>query len=244
MPRIPPTPAARCARTLAHAHGYYFAWQASERTARLAALLAAQKKKKGGTGAGAASLLDDIMGGIDMSQLQQMEPEPEPEKVVVVREARTNKISKQDQIDRMRALKRKQNAGASERAAAANALEKKEVDVTDAGPFGKTQSAKHAAVTEYLREKFEPDENVVNAVPVELPNAAVFSYKAASETGKFTPEQLMAAKGALPAGVNPRKRETYLTDEDFERTFNMSAAVFTSLPKWKRDKLKKSLEML
>ena len=65
-------------------------------------------------------------------------------------------------------------------------------------------------------------------------------------------------------GVNPRRREQYVLEKDFENVFNttreLRAAVprdsgaqkqflgarirFTSLPKWQRDKIKRAVNML
>eukprot|EP01051_Picozoa_sp_SAG22_P002102 SAG22_NODE_90_length_21067_cov_8.490843_6_plen_242_part_00 len=203
------------------------------------------KKKKKGTGAAAASLLDDIMGGIDMSQMVIEEPEPEPEKVEVVRTRDPNRLRK-DPKAMMRALKEKQNAkNAGDAAAKAmEAAAGKVVDVTDAGHYGKTVSTKQAAVTEFLRGKRETEE-MMAAPPAKDENGVpVFDYQTAKQVGTFTAEQLMGSKSSLPKGVNPRKRETYLTDEEFQRVLHMAPASFAGLPKWKRDKLKKSLDIL
>ena len=43
-----------------------------------------------------------------------------------------------------------------------------------------------------------------------------------------------------PIGVNISKRETYLSDIEFEEIFKMTKDEFINLKKWKQDKLKKS----
>ena len=43
-----------------------------------------------------------------------------------------------------------------------------------------------------------------------------------------------------PIGVNISKRETYLSDIEFEEIFKMTKDEFMNLKKWKQDKLKKS----
>jgi hypothetical protein len=43
----------------------------------------------------------------------------------------------------------------------------------------------------------------------------------------------------LPAGVNPKFREQYLSDLEFETIFNMSKSAFNAQPKWKKQELKK-----
>ncbi|XP_028393056.1 uncharacterized protein LOC114517500 [Dendronephthya gigantea] len=44
-----------------------------------------------------------------------------------------------------------------------------------------------------------------------------------------------------PDGVDPSKLETYLTDEEFQKIFEMSRELFNNLPGWKQDILKKAL---
>jgi hypothetical protein len=45
--------------------------------------------------------------------------------------------------------------------------------------------------------------------------------------------------GALPNGIDPSKREQYLSDTDFEKIFAMDNAAFARLPSWKKTTLKK-----
>ncbi|RYG59551.1 hypothetical protein EON64_20110, partial [archaeon] len=54
--------------------------------------------------------------------------------------------------------------------------------------------------------------------------------------GSFNLEQL---KGALPPTVDPTKKEEYLSDAEFQKTFNMDRNAFKALAKWKRDDAKK-----
>ncbi|XP_048378039.1 supervillin a isoform X2 [Stegostoma tigrinum] len=44
----------------------------------------------------------------------------------------------------------------------------------------------------------------------------------------------------LPEGVDPLKLEIYLTDEDFQKTLEMTREEFSTLPSWKQVKLKKA----
>ncbi|XP_054437186.1 villin-1-like [Pteronotus mesoamericanus] len=44
----------------------------------------------------------------------------------------------------------------------------------------------------------------------------------------------------LPKGVDPSKKEEHLSLEDFTKTFGMTPAVFTALPLWKQQDLKKA----
>ncbi|PIO34116.1 hypothetical protein AB205_0130010, partial [Aquarana catesbeiana] len=43
----------------------------------------------------------------------------------------------------------------------------------------------------------------------------------------------------LPDGVDPTKKEMYLTDSDFVNIFGMPKAQFSQLPKWKQQNIKK-----
>lgn len=53
---------------------------------------------------------------------------------------------------------------------------------------------------------------------------------------KFTVDVL---RGGIPEGVNPAKKEYYLTDEDFNALFNMTYQAWEGLKDWKRKDLKK-----
>ena len=46
-----------------------------------------------------------------------------------------------------------------------------------------------------------------------------------------------------PPGVDPDKKEELLSNKEFEGLFKMSKAKFESLPKWRRDQLKKQLNL-
>lgn len=45
----------------------------------------------------------------------------------------------------------------------------------------------------------------------------------------------------MPPGVDRRKLETYLTDDDFGKVFQMSRAEFEKIPPWKRENLKRDV---
>jgi len=42
-----------------------------------------------------------------------------------------------------------------------------------------------------------------------------------------------------PEGVDPTKKEMYLSDEDFQDVFGMSKDDFLTYPQWKRDNMRK-----
>jgi hypothetical protein len=56
----------------------------------------------------------------------------------------------------------------------------------------------------------------------------------------FNYEELTKPVDQLPAGVDPRKREQYLKDEDFEKVLNSPRGVFEKLKPWKQQQLKKA----
>nr|2RJV_A Chain A, Villin-1 [unidentified]2RJW_A Chain A, Villin-1 [Gallus gallus]2RJW_B Chain B, Villin-1 [Gallus gallus] len=43
----------------------------------------------------------------------------------------------------------------------------------------------------------------------------------------------------LPRGVDPSRKENYLSDEDFKAVFGMTRSAFANLPLWKQQNLKK-----
>lgn len=57
------------------------------------------------------------------------------------------------------------------------------------------------------------------------------------ESNKFDYEAL---KGAFPPGVNPERKEAYLSDENFQTIFGMTPSAFNELKKWKQNDLKKA----
>ena len=54
----------------------------------------------------------------------------------------------------------------------------------------------------------------------------------------FSLDQLQAP-GPYPPGIDARRREDYLSDEDFENVFEMSIEAFKEIPKWRQIQLKK-----
>ena len=44
----------------------------------------------------------------------------------------------------------------------------------------------------------------------------------------------------LPEGVDPSRKEEYLSVEDFTKVLGMSPAAFSALPRWKQQNLKKA----
>ena len=58
-----------------------------------------------------------------------------------------------------------------------------------------------------------------------------------STTNKFDYEQL---KGVFPQGVDPTRKEAYLSDEQFLDVIGMTPAAFNDVKKWKQQDIKKA----
>jgi hypothetical protein len=65
--------------------------------------------------------------------------------------------------------------------------------------------------------------------------------ESSGDSGGHTLESLVRRKslGQLEIDMDKMNLEKYLSDEDFQKTFNMDKASFAKMPKWKRDREKK-----
>lgn len=59
----------------------------------------------------------------------------------------------------------------------------------------------------------------------------------------FSYDQLKTTSGKNVSRIDLKRREAYLSDEDFETVFGMVKEAFYKLPRWKRDLLKKKYEL-
>lgn len=59
----------------------------------------------------------------------------------------------------------------------------------------------------------------------------------------FSYEQLTVPSHCLAAGINVTRRESYLSEEEFQKRFEMAKGDFYKLPKWRQDKLKRLLNL-
>ena len=57
--------------------------------------------------------------------------------------------------------------------------------------------------------------------------------------GEEREESLATLQAGTPAGVDPARKEQYLSTEAFEAEFGMPRAEFDKLPQWKRNAAKK-----
>ncbi|XP_061363942.1 villin-3-like [Gastrolobium bilobum] len=59
----------------------------------------------------------------------------------------------------------------------------------------------------------------------------------------FSYDQLKTKSGKNVSGIDPKRREAYLSDEEFKTVFGMAKEAFYKLPRWKQDMLKKKFEL-
>ncbi|XP_047319928.1 villin-2-like [Impatiens glandulifera] len=76
--------------------------------------------------------------------------------------------------------------------------------------------------------------NDVDSKPEEkfVENGTIFSY-----------ERLKAHSGNPVTGIDFKRREAYLSDEEFQTVLGMAKNAFSKLPKWKQDMLKKKVDL-
>lgn len=100
------------------------------------------------------------------------------------------------------------------------------LDPATAGEYAKEQ--------EELRKKQKEDEEKANA-PI--------SEKVESTGGPYTLKQLICNVKYRPDDVDTKKRETYLSDDEFEVVFKMDREAFGKLQKWKQNNAKKAAKL-
>ncbi|MBA0552287.1 hypothetical protein Golob_023113, partial [Gossypium lobatum] len=64
-----------------------------------------------------------------------------------------------------------------------------------------------------------------------------------STQSTFSYEQLKAKSENPVTGIDFKRREAYLSDEEFQAVFGMEKEAFYKLPKWKQDMLKKKVDL-
>jgi len=77
-------------------------------------------------------------------------------------------------------------------------------------------------------------------VETKSPATSVGSTPPAVSPGTFYSYDVLKAD-PLPAGVDPGKKEMYLSDDVFLKMFKMDKATFSKLPDWKKKRLKQSV---
>ncbi|KAL4272911.1 hypothetical protein GQ457_13G011210 [Hibiscus cannabinus] len=63
------------------------------------------------------------------------------------------------------------------------------------------------------------------------------------ENGTYSYEQLKAISRNAVTGIDLKRREAYLSDEEFQTVFGMEKEAFYRLPKWKQDLKKKKVDL-
>jgi hypothetical protein len=82
--------------------------------------------------------------------------------------------------------------------------------------------------------------NDLKRAPLLRASSSVSSTGEADPTNSAAPAAAVATTEVeFPPGVNPKFREQYLSDLEFETIFNMSKSAFNAQPKWKKQELKK-----
>lgn len=89
----------------------------------------------------------------------------------------------------------------------------------------------------------QPEPDTANASPATA-DLSRYDYKDVSELGNYGYGQLAGGRVQLPAGVNPRQREAFLSDAEFCSVFGVSSRQeFYQMPKLRRDKLKQAKQL-
>ncbi|ESQ44334.1 hypothetical protein EUTSA_v10005772mg [Eutrema salsugineum] len=143
---------------------------------------------------------------------------------------------------------------ASQRAAAVAALsqvltaEKKKSD--DTSPSAEAKDEKAFSEVEASEESTEAkEEEEVSPAPVADAGAEEAAAKQdddseAETTGAtFTYEQLQAKSEKPVRGIDFKRREAYLSEEEFKTVFGIEKEAFYKLPRWKQDMLKKKFDL-
>ncbi|KAF4651683.1 hypothetical protein FOZ61_009242 [Perkinsus olseni] len=91
-----------------------------------------------------------------------------------------------------------------------------------------------------LRASLSTDYTTIRASGADAPVADKRTFDDPNKV-KYPSEQLLGLAENLPAGVNPTKREAYLSEEDFTTVFGKGSRDFYSMPVWKQRTAKKAV---
>ncbi|KAL4001095.1 hypothetical protein ACER0C_006394 [Sarotherodon galilaeus] len=85
------------------------------------------------------------------------------------------------------------------------------------------------------------DSTSISQITLSGMSSSSASSLSSSGTGKFLDPELLVNKtpDELPDGVDPTRKEDYLSDQDFENLLGSTRADFQRLPKWRQNDLKK-----
>ena len=109
-----------------------------------------------------------------------------------------------------------------------------------------SEQVKAVKITEKPKPAAKPAPEVKPAAKVEAAAPSAQTEEAApaavSADGCYSYADLKSP-GPFPDGIDVTKREEYLSPSEFDAVFKMSKAEFAALPKWKRDGLKRKLDL-
>ncbi|KAH9313990.1 hypothetical protein KI387_022617, partial [Taxus chinensis] len=89
----------------------------------------------------------------------------------------------------------------------------------------------------------EESSSETNGEEVSETKAVEVEQEENGSSGTYSYERLKA-KATNPArGIDHKKRETYLSPEEFEKIFGMDQKTFYEQPKWKQDMRKKAVDL-
>jgi len=109
--------------------------------------------------------------------------------------------------------------------------------IRDANPPTPRPSwARHSAAD----EEETPRSKRLSSVAMDEVMEQVGPIKEPSPAYSFNYEELKKSVGDLPKGVDPSKKEQYLSDADFEKVLGSPRGEFAKLKPWKQQQLKKA----
>ncbi|CAN8254395.1 unnamed protein product [Cochlearia groenlandica] len=135
----------------------------------------------------------------------------------------------------------------SQRAAALAALsqvltgEKKKSP--DTSPYAEAKDEKPFTEVEATEAKEEETISPPADANGEEAKAKEDDYVAETTGATFTYEQLHAKSATPVKGIDFKRREAYLSEEEFKTVFGMEKIAFCKLPRWKQDMLKKKFDL-
>ncbi|VVB06037.1 unnamed protein product [Arabis nemorensis] len=140
---------------------------------------------------------------------------------------------------------------ASQRAAAIAALsqvltaEKKKSPDTSPSAEAKDEKAfsEVEASEEATEAKEEEEVSPAAEAGAEEPKAKQGGSEAETTGATFTYEQLQAKSENPVTGIDFKRREAYLSEEEFKTVFGIEKEAFYKLPRWKQDLLKKKFDL-
>ncbi|KAJ0262483.1 Villin-2 [Hirschfeldia incana] len=145
---------------------------------------------------------------------------------------------------------------ASQRAAAVAALSqvlvaenKKTPDTSPTRRSTSSNPADDSLLTEAKDDQVEASEEEEVSPAVEEPEAKQEETEEQDESviepsgATFTYEQLKATSENPVTGIDYKRREAYLSEEEFHSVFGMEKEAFNNLPRWKQDLLKKKFDL-